>query len=55
MVVDRNRKAMPVEIPFQVVSGEEREATEVRRFQSAEMQEDSQIHNRLYIGLDTQQ
>jgi hypothetical protein len=35
MVVDRNRKALPVEIPFQVVSGEEREATEVGRFQSA--------------------
>jgi hypothetical protein len=29
MIVDRNRKAMPVEIPFQVVSGEERKATEV--------------------------
>jgi hypothetical protein len=29
MVLDRNRKALPVEIPFQVVSGEEREATEV--------------------------
>jgi hypothetical protein len=29
MVVDRNRKTMPVEIPFKVVSGEEREATEV--------------------------
>jgi hypothetical protein len=24
-----NRKAMPLEIPFQVVSGEEREATEM--------------------------
>jgi len=29
MIVDRNRIAMPIEIPFQVVSGEEREATEV--------------------------
>jgi len=29
MLVDRNRKAMPVEIPSQVVSDEEREATEV--------------------------
>jgi hypothetical protein len=29
MVVDRNTKAMQVEIPIQVVSGEEREATEV--------------------------
>jgi len=35
MLVDRNRKAMPVEIPSQVVSDEEREATEVWRFQSA--------------------
>jgi len=35
MIVDGNRKAMPVEIPFQVVSGEERETTEVWRFLSA--------------------
>jgi len=35
MVVDRNTKAMQVEIPIQVVSGEEREATEVWIFQSA--------------------
>jgi hypothetical protein len=28
-LVVRNRKAMPVEIPFQVVSDEEREATDV--------------------------